>query len=142
MLAVVSSPVALGTSTTPITGLSFDISTAGTWAFEGSVYLVNSGSPTQTTFTFSPSSGPALVETTYLVARYSATAWSNTIMTGFNTATSATLAGCIGAILRGVFIASGPGTISLSGTRTGGTSQTVRIGSNMSASILVAGGVG
>lgn len=126
------STTALGTSTTAITGLSLALP-VGQWEFKAIIPIVNVGAPTDTQFTLSPSGGPTTSHLFYTITRYSASAGVSTVHTALNTASTGAVASCIICVISGYITSTGTGTLTVNGTRTGGTSQTVQANAYITA---------
>lgn len=124
-----SATTAVGTTVTAITGLSTTSIGVGIWRIEAHIPVVVVGLPTGFTLTLVGS--PSTSGMSVLCRRSDATtAWTDSYLTTFGSAsTSSSLtAQTYLFTLQGAANIVGAGTISVSMTRTGGTSATTQIG--------------
>lgn len=129
--AVATAGTSIGTTITAVTGMSLAVPSAGTWKIEAHIPAVIVGSPTAFTITVSPVSGPTTT-TLRLTAsaqrsgatggRADATAFNSAMALGALTAVATTFT------VQGAMVATSAETISISMTRTGGTSVTTQPG--------------
>lgn len=119
------STTALGTTATTITGLSLAL-TPGTWELNAQVPIVNVGAPTNTDIRAVAATGLVTTTSNYTVSRYTATALSVVALTTLNASSGAAQASNILTTIAGLFVVTVAGTLTFTGTRTGGTSQTVQ----------------
>lgn len=122
----------IGTSDTAITGLSISNVPAGTWAVYAYIPVVAATSATTGgTVKVSPSSGPTLTSASFIgsVDRPTATGGVDHV-TAFNTAMTYGAVSVGEALIevRGQFVSTNTGTISIAATRVGGTTLTSQIG--------------
>jgi hypothetical protein len=118
---------ALGTSLTAISGLSLAVP-VGTYDVEAVIFTVIVLAPTNTTFSLVSAGGLAASWVTGILYR-NGSAVTLTPLTALNTSLGAAQASVIAARLEATIRITTAGTLSISGTRTGGTSQTVQLGS-------------
>lgn len=122
---------AVGTSLTAVSGMSISVP-AGTWFIDCEVYLVNSGTTPSCTLTLVSSGGLVASPISYDIMRATATANAGENKTAFNSASQSLSAGIFWRVV-GRIVVTTPGILSVSMTRTGGTSTTVVPGSFISA---------
>lgn len=116
---------ALGTTATTITGLSLPL-TVGTWEVSIQIPIVNVGAPTNTDIRAVAAAGLTTTASNYTVSRYTAAALSVVALTTLNQSSGAAQAGTILATLAGLLVVTVAGSLTFTGTRTAGTSQTVQ----------------
>ncbi len=125
---------AIGTSITAVTGLSIANIPAGTWKIRAYIPAVTVLSPTAFTITVSPSSGPTVTSGRLVSQCFrSGTSPSSAQSTGASVFNTAMALGALTAVdtvftVEGSFLSTNTGTVSISMTRTGGTSVTTQIG--------------
>lgn len=123
----------IGTTITAIAGLTFNLA-VGMWIFEARIPIVNVGAPTQTTFTVSPAAGPVCSALAYEIRRNAVNAAPLTSgHSALNTASVGTVASAIACVIEGMAVVTTAGTLSISATRTGGTSSTSQVGAYLRA---------
>jgi len=128
--AYASAATPVGTTITPIAGLSVPLPTAGKWRIEGWIPLVVVGLPTGFTLTLVGSASTSSMRV--LVRRSDATSsWTDSYLTTLGSAsTSSSLTAQTYLFnIDGAADIVGNGTVSVSMTRTGGTSATTQVGS-------------
>lgn len=127
---------ALGTTVTAIAGLTMTLP-VGRWRFTGWIPIVNVGGPTNTTVTVSPTGAPTatnIVYTIEMIGTLSDADYGTEVKTAFNSVTTSTLLSNVVLIrIEGTCTVTTAGTLSVSATRVGGTSQTVQIGAYIQA---------
>jgi parallel beta-helix repeat protein len=129
-----TSTTAVGTSITAVTGLSIPVA-AGHWRFRAWIPGVNNAA-TGITLTVSPSGGPTTSALYYTLTRTLTTSFSIEHKTGFNSASGGTSPVATLFEVEGTMVATAAGTLSISMTRTGGTSWTSQIGAYIEAERL------
>lgn len=135
--SVANQTTTVGTSITAVADLSITVP-VGTWMIEAEVYVVPVGE-SYCSLTVSPSSGPTTSALDYNIVSQAAWGQDPDIVavnkTAFNSASAAGI-NIIRWIVRGTATVSSAGTLSISMTRTGGTSVTTQVGSFVRATKL------
>lgn len=115
-------------------GLSINVPTAGVWNISGYLPIVNVGSPTNTSVNIA---GPAVAaDWVVAITKYNAAiptaTYYRTTAAALSIAGTTTQATCNLITVSGALRFTSTGTISITGTRNGGTSQTLQIGAYLS----------